>query len=260
MHDILRYNHMTRQRTDKLRPMQNAGSNVASKKPFQIMPTFVPTTSVNASATASADTRRPEVRCYNCQATGHFSKDCPEPRRDPYCILSKTKGHLQRQCPHATTVSVVAQQPITSVGKYLKTIRIDDRDIGAFIDTASSVCTIKASTVLSRQLPMMYSLDDLRGFGSGEIRTQSPGYIVASLQVDEAVVSEVPIRVVPDDAQTTEVIVGRTFTEAQNVIYVKQGDTLTFKSNYLGESSIPDTDDSTLQITSDNIIPAMSVQ
>ena len=107
---------------------------------------------------------------------------------------------------------------------------------------------------------MMYSPAELRGFGSGEMRTQSPGYIVATIQVDEAVVPEVPIRVMSDDAQTTEVIVRRTFTEAENVIYAKQGDSLTFKSNYLEESSIPDTGDSTLQITSDNIIPAMSIQ
>ena len=46
--------------------------------------------------------------------------------------------------------------------------------------------------------------------------------------MDEATADKVVFRVVPDDVQTSEVIIGRTYTELPFIIYQKVDDTLTF--------------------------------
>lgn len=46
--------------------------------------------------------------------------------------------------------------------------------------------------------------------------------------VDEVRANSITFRVVLDDAQTNEVIVGSTFTELPHIVYYKVDDTLTF--------------------------------
>ncbi|XP_064200419.1 zinc finger CCHC domain-containing protein 7-like isoform X1 [Anguilla rostrata] len=40
------------------------------------------------------------VACQNCRRTGHFSRDCPGPKKRPSCLLCGDEGHLQHACPH----------------------------------------------------------------------------------------------------------------------------------------------------------------
>lgn len=39
------------------------------------------------------------MRCYNCEKTGHMSRDCPNPRKMAPCHLCGDVGHLSRNCP-----------------------------------------------------------------------------------------------------------------------------------------------------------------
>ena len=38
------------------------------------------------------------VRCYNCYRTGHISRNCRQPRRQPVCYTCNQPGHVARNC------------------------------------------------------------------------------------------------------------------------------------------------------------------
>jgi len=60
------------------------------------------------------------MECYNCGATGHSSRDCPEPRkekgggkgkgnrREMICVNCKKPGHKSRDCPEPVDEAAVA--------------------------------------------------------------------------------------------------------------------------------------------------------
>ncbi|KAM9792730.1 zinc finger CCHC domain-containing protein 7 [Neosynchiropus ocellatus] len=41
-----------------------------------------------------------DVRCRNCDKTGHLSKSCPKPKKATPCFLCGTSGHLSSECPN----------------------------------------------------------------------------------------------------------------------------------------------------------------
>ncbi|KAI0236325.1 hypothetical protein LSAT2_013119 [Lamellibrachia satsuma] len=44
---------------------------------------------------------RSNVKCNNCNERGHLMKDCPEPKKQPACILCGLRGHISRTCPES---------------------------------------------------------------------------------------------------------------------------------------------------------------
>lgn len=94
------------------------------------------------------------------------------------------------------------------------------------IDPGSSDCLIKASTVLTCGFKFISSPSTLIGFGGGE--TKSSGIIYENLKVDACEVDGVRFRVVPDDAQQYDIIIGRNFTELPQIVYFKIDDRLEF--------------------------------
>ncbi|KAI8639138.1 hypothetical protein BD408DRAFT_421891, partial [Parasitella parasitica] len=42
------------------------------------------------------DCTKSESVCYNCQETGHLSKDCSEPRAAKTCYKCQKTGHISR--------------------------------------------------------------------------------------------------------------------------------------------------------------------
>ena len=42
------------------------------------------------------------MSCRNCNVTGHFARDCPQPRKAPQCYNCGAEGHISRECPKAT--------------------------------------------------------------------------------------------------------------------------------------------------------------
>lgn len=59
----------------------------------------------------------------------------------------------------------------------------------------------------------------------------SPGIVQATIVIDGASVSDVVMRVVLDDTQAVEAIIGRSFTDHPTVNYHKVEDTLTFEQD-----------------------------
>lgn len=110
--------------------------------------------------------------------------------------------------------------------KYIKSIKINDSSVQALIDPGSAVCTITATTVLREGFAVERRPSELRGFGSNIVT--SIGIVKAIVDVDGVTVDDIVLRVVPDNVQTWNVIIGRTFTEQPEIAYFKIDNHLIF--------------------------------
>nr|CAD7570386.1 unnamed protein product [Timema californicum] len=110
--------------------------------------------------------------------------------------------------------------------KYLKEVKIGPVSFMSLIDTGSSCCTIQATAAIKSGLPIQPCKKSLHGFGNTENVITSLGRIVSDISMDSAVGGDVEMLVVPDNAQSTEVIIGRTWTELPSVAFVKLGEHL----------------------------------
>lgn len=90
------------------------------------------------------------------------------------------------------------------------------------MDTGSSECLIKTTTGLIHQFPVHYDTINLKCFRPSDFK------VPLDMNIDDASVEGVNTRIVPDDAQATDHIIGRAFTEAHHIMYTKVGDTMYF--------------------------------
>ncbi|KAL1474090.1 hypothetical protein MTO96_038257 [Rhipicephalus appendiculatus] len=76
---------------------------------------------------------------------------------------------------------------------------------------------------------MVLEPTDLYGFGSEHHPvTRSLGHCKAKVSIDGVVAENIPVLIVPDDAQRVDILVGRTFTELPSVTYAKVGSAFRF--------------------------------
>ncbi|XP_046602593.1 uncharacterized protein LOC124296600 [Neodiprion lecontei] len=172
-------------------------------------------------------------KCYNCNKDGHIARDCPSPKRVLTCYKCGGQGHISTRCTgnKERTVKAVGKTGDTSAQKYFKNATINGRDMAVFIDSGNSDCTMRISRVLRKQFEVKWISVPLQGFGPPEHVTTSPGFVEATIIIDGVDVPGVPMRVVPDDVQGVDALIGRTFTEADSVDCHKVGSTLTFSRN-----------------------------
>lgn len=224
LHDMLDYECTSSQRMNRLK----TNSFMYSSTPWGNNTTgnYKPSSDTLAKGTESQASLRPtvndkgEMRCFNCNNYGHISKNCEPPKKEPYCVRCKQLGHFQRACPtNISEVKIIQDQPSTSVNKYLKPVYINQAVFRSFVDMGSAACLIKASIALLNQYPITYEQMDLKRFGPESYRVKSPGYVEVSIRVDEAEAHQVKCRIVPDDMLTTDVLIGRPFTDHENVDY-----------------------------------------
>lgn len=190
-----------------------------------------------------------EIKCYNCLQAGHLASKCTQPKQT-ICFQCKQTGHVAKDCknsygeksqnfsrkPVATVkkeVSLISshQKPredSDGIEKYLRVTKVDDVNIHAMIDMGSSVCTVRSSVVKENNWPITRKDVQLFGFGNN-----SPipclGVVNTGIQIDEVRVDNVDICIVADDAQSVDMIIGRPFTENENLIYLRVDDKLIFK-------------------------------
>lgn len=186
---------------------------------------------------------RGQTKCYNCNLYGHLSRDCTEPKRELRCLKCNRTGHTQRHCPDGGTtaraspttasiaapgVNFVASDNVHSARTYVKPLEINGHPMTGFIDTGSSDCTIKASRVLQFNLRFENQPETLHCFGPQHNQVLSPGAVRATIVIDGVTVEQVALRVVPDDCQAHDALIGRTFIDAPGVTYAKNHDELRF--------------------------------
>ncbi|KAL1440303.1 hypothetical protein MTO96_031687 [Rhipicephalus appendiculatus] len=175
-----------------------------------------------------------ECKCYNCNIYDHIARDCPEPKRPLKCQRCQATDHTQRNCQafSSNEANVVTEAiPCTGAGHVLikEVIFNDGFPLVGLIDTGSSGCLLRASAAARCGIEMVLEPTDLYGFGSeNHPVTRSLGHCKAKVSIDGVVAKNIPVLIVPDDAQRVDILVGRTFTELPNVTYAKVGSTFRF--------------------------------
>ena len=154
---------------------------------------------------------RPVIKCFNCQEVAHISVNCPKPRKLP-------KGE------NYTTIDQKNKSDLHS--KYEKRIEVGGNELLALIDPGSSDCLIRESVVQKFKYAVTELTNEIEGFGGGI--AISKGVICENVSVDDCKVERVRFRVVPDEAQRYDVIVGRNYTEAPELAYCRYDDKLEF--------------------------------
>ncbi|XP_075741387.1 uncharacterized protein LOC142790432 [Rhipicephalus microplus] len=234
LHDIQEFERIDRERRERFgtaaerrAPSDAPRMQPAPKAPLQ-----------GASGYDRRDQRPPitnqygERKCYNCFKFGHISRDCPEERRIEKCLKCGKTGHTQKHCqargPRNETNAVSGEK--IDPGVLLKQVKWNGNEtLIGMIDTGSSGCLLRESAAVRCGAEVLEDATALYGFGSqGVPAARAIGRCRADLLIDGVVGKNIQILVVPDEVQSVDLLVGRTFTELPYVTYAKLGDSLQF--------------------------------
>ncbi|KAJ8945525.1 hypothetical protein NQ317_005406 [Molorchus minor] len=175
-----------------------------------------------------------DMKCYNCDQFGHIAKNCSKEKRVYKCLRCGEEGHTPRHCSKPKPmdkgeVKLITNDQTSFVAKYIKEVKLDDKTYVAMIDPGSSDCTIKATAAITGNFQINRDECELKGFGNVSNLVKSCGTISTELCVDNVSAKNIKMRIVPDDVQPTDVIIGRSFTELNHVVYYKVNDKLCFE-------------------------------
>ncbi|XP_046142516.1 uncharacterized protein LOC123987989 [Osmia bicornis bicornis] len=157
------------------------------------------------------------IKCFNCGGLGHLSRDCKSEKRVVTCYLCKRPGHVASRCANnKQTNNVNSSKPSGNEVNMVRSNEMGDVD-GKFVREIG----IGSTKVVAWELRTV-----LEGFGRGVV--ESPGVIEEDAVFDQLKPRTTTFRVVPDESQRHDVILGRTFTEALDLVYTRIGDDLKF--------------------------------
>lgn len=181
-----------------------------------------------------------ELKCFRCGLAGHISRECKH--SEAVCFYCKREGHIAPQCPQRRNapqnkqyfskprnVRILDVEKDTG-DKFVHDVVLNGRHaLKGFIDTGSAVCTIKESAVLALKLTIERDVQPLYGYGGNTMATVfSIGNITSSIATNGVVEENVQLLVVPSNAQETDLLIGRTYTELKHIAYVRKDDKLVF--------------------------------
>lgn len=188
-----------------------------------------PKLSVEAGAAAmetAATTRKSaeyDSSCWKCNKEGHISKDCPVRRKSVVTCYSCQGGHFSRQCTKRRTTNLVTERKEIAIHPYVKCGTINGLEVKVLIDTGSHYSLIKTSMAKKCGLPITKINTALYGIGDvNNPAVKVSGEIVSTIVIDEVEAGPVQLLIVPDDAQGSEVIVGRNWFDDPAVVYWKE--------------------------------------
>ncbi|CAH1723501.1 unnamed protein product [Aphis gossypii] len=174
-----------------------------------------------------------EVRCYNCQQTGHISRDCDAPRKPLKCVICHQEGHTKKNCKTVTQTVVSLVNTNLNKSGYIKMVKINNNPvlIQGLVDTGCDVCLIKASAAKQLNLCVLPTTKQLTVYGNNPINVVND---VTSVTVEVDDVAEmVELWVVEDLAQSYDLLIGRTFTDRENVTFIKTKNEVIFGYDYI---------------------------
>ncbi|GFX43650.1 hypothetical protein TNCV_510991 [Trichonephila clavipes] len=128
---------------------------------------------------ATANKSNVRIRCYNCGLFNHTSNECYHKNKGLKCFNCNQFGHKSSQCEFKKTdvkneivnevVSEVVNE-INSSSEMRKTVKINEYDFDALIDTGSTVTLVRYSVYANLGMPTLNPTKiKLTAFGKGEI-------------------------------------------------------------------------------------------
>lgn len=192
------------------------------------------------------------VICTCCGFTGHYRSSCRHVSKS--CNFCKMKGHIERNCykkptqnEHNTSeyerddrkknikestneekVHVINDDQTKTSCKFHKDIYINNKKINSFIDFGSSCSIIKKHVAQKLNLPIKPLEKSISLSGFLGISTIINSYTTVVTKIDN-VALEINLYIISDNNLSTDILIGRNFTEHERIVYYRIDDTLTFK-------------------------------
>ncbi|GBM04238.1 hypothetical protein AVEN_41048-1 [Araneus ventricosus] len=137
------------------------------------------------------------------------------------CVAKET-NHASEE---SLSVRLVGENSDDS-NSFLKKAKINNCDnVQALIDTGSSCYLLKISVAQKLKLKFEHAANKIYGFGNQKIPALTPiGRIKSDIEVDNVKAENISIYVVPEDAQSVDLIIGRTWLDLPHIAYTKIGE------------------------------------
>jgi hypothetical protein len=197
--------------------------------------------------------------CYSCKEYGHVARHCGAPQQREHTATQKRP----REDQAGATVNVIVAE--TTGKRYCKDVVLDGRYVvQGFVDTGSAICSIQKSAVKKFRMKEVPEAQALYAFGdTTKPVMHAKSKVLASIAIDGVKVGPLELITVPDEAQDTELIIGRPFCDDDRVAYIKKGGDLMF--GYAREAPFSDWDveaivgSSGARMTESVTVPPLSV-
>ncbi|GBM34864.1 hypothetical protein AVEN_146612-1 [Araneus ventricosus] len=164
---------------------------------------------------------RGEPKCFNCSNFGHIARNCSLPKsvliyRECNETSHKAINCVAKESNHSSDESLSVRrvgENSEESNSFLKKAKINNCDnVQALIDTGSSCCLLKISVAQKLKLKLERAVNKIYSFRNQKIPAlTSIGRIKANIEVDNVKAESISIYVVPDDAQSVDLIIGRTW-------------------------------------------------
>ncbi|GBN53054.1 hypothetical protein AVEN_70671-1 [Araneus ventricosus] len=176
---------------------------------------------------------RDEPKCFHCSNFGHIARNCSLPKSVLTCREGNETGHkiincVAKETNHSSEESLSVRLVGENSGEsnsFLKKAKINNCDnVQALIDTGSSCCLLKISVAQKLKLKCERAANKIYGFGNQKMPAlTSIRRIKDDIEVDNVKAENISIYVVPDDAQSVDLIIGRTWLDLPHIAYTKIG-------------------------------------
>ncbi|GBM23647.1 hypothetical protein AVEN_117396-1 [Araneus ventricosus] len=177
--------------------------------------------------------KRGEPKCFNCSKFGHIARNCSLLKSVLTCREYDETDHKDINCvAKETNHSSDESLSVTRVGEnseesnsFWKKAKINNCDnVQALIDTGSSCYLLKISIAQKLKLKLERAVNKIYGFGNQKMPAlTSIGRIKADIKVDNVKTKNISICVVPDDVQSFDLIIGRTWLDLPHIADTKMG-------------------------------------
>ncbi|GBN07250.1 hypothetical protein AVEN_62720-1 [Araneus ventricosus] len=167
--------------------------------------------SLNTNSVANQNVNSMQIKPREGDETGHKIINC---------VTKETN----QSSDESLSIRLVGENSDES-NSFLKKAKINNcANVQALIDTGSSCCLLKISIAQKLKLKLERAVNKIYGFGNQKMPAlTSIGRIKVDIEVDNVKAENIIIYVVPDDAQSVDLIIGRTWLDLPHIAYTKTG-------------------------------------
>ncbi|XP_036148576.1 uncharacterized protein LOC114254896 [Monomorium pharaonis] len=154
------------------------------------------------------------VRCYNCDKTGHWAKECQLPAREKgACFSCGETGHVVKDCTKGQVNYVHEMSSQEEEFKQLVTYKLSNSKVSytfqleTLIDTGSPVTFVKAKHLPSHCINKLNIASELCGINNSKLNIQ--GSVNVHICFDGVEKKDLTVYVVPNDTMRVSAVLGR---------------------------------------------------